>query len=80
MVTTKKQTNKSRKKAGKAEPVHDFLSRAESIAAGKALRSPFTFPRGSAGLMAENQGQRGYHFFGRQSRDMKFSIPLEEDL
>ena len=97
MVTTKHGTHKSRKKARKAEPVQDFLSREERLAAGKALRdtvprkihagwkppakrrdpidmleesnrdrlpelvpirygrmlrSPFTFLRGSAGLMA----------------------------
>ncbi len=45
MVTTKHGTHKSRKKVSKEEPVQDFLTRDECLAAGKVLRD--TVPRAS---------------------------------
>lgn len=45
MVTARKRNHISGKKANKAKPVRDFLSRNECLAAGKALRD--TVPRAS---------------------------------
>jgi len=50
----------------------DYANQGQRVVVGQRLMQT-----SSDIFLGWTAGQRGYHFFGRQLRDMKFSIPLE---